>query len=93
MGMLMMSARSYLRDHRRPLAFVPAYIGYERLMERGSYVSELQGAAKKKESVTALLATLRRARKGYGKVYLNFGEPIRLDEHFAQDCPDLPAQA
>lgn len=88
MGMLMMSARSYLRDHRRPLAFVPAYIGYERLMERGSYVSEMQGAAKKKESVTALLATLRRARKGYGKVYLNFGEPIRLDKLFDEDCPD-----
>jgi len=93
MGMLMMTARSYLRDHRRPLAFIPVYIGYERLVERGSYVNELQGGTKQKESVTALLATLRRAHKGYGKVYLNFGEPIRLDRHFAQDCPDWTGQA
>ncbi len=88
MGMLMMTARSYLRDHRRPLAFVPVYLGYERLIERASYVGEMQGAGKKKESVTALLATLRRARKGYGRLALNFGEPIRLDEHFREDCPD-----
>lgn len=93
MGMLMMSARSYLRDHRRPIAFVPAYIGYERLMERGSYVSEMQGGVKKKESVATILATLHRARKGYGKVYLNFGEPILLDALFSEECPDWRDQA
>jgi len=32
-GMLSMTVRSFLRDHRKPIVFVPVYFGYEKVME------------------------------------------------------------
>ena len=32
-GMLSMTVRSYLREPRRPVVFVPVYFGYERIVE------------------------------------------------------------
>ena len=42
-GMLSMTLRSYLRDPRRPVVFVPVYFGYERLVEGKTYIGELSG--------------------------------------------------
>ena len=42
-GMLSMTVRSFLRDHRKPIVFVPVYIGYEKVMEGRSYLGELRG--------------------------------------------------
>lgn len=78
-GMLNMTARSYLRDFSRPIAFVPAYIGYERLFEGRTYIGELQGKAKQKESIWSLLMTVRKLKKNFGKVHLSFGQPIMLE--------------
>ena len=77
-GLLGMSLASFLRDHSRPLVFMPVYIGYEKLFESESYLRELSGEAKKKESLWGLLQTLRRIRRIYGRVQVNFGEPLDL---------------
>lgn len=84
-GMLSMTLRSYLRDSKRPIAFIPCYIGYEKLMEGATYVGELQGKPKQKESIFGLLMTLRKIKKTFGKVHLNFGEPIVLGELLDQE--------
>ena len=42
-GMLAMTVRSYLREPRRPVVFVPVYFGYERLVEGHTYIGELSG--------------------------------------------------
>jgi glycerol-3-phosphate O-acyltransferase len=78
-GMISMTVRSYLRDPRRPVVFVPVYFGYERIVEAGTYVGELSGAAKRKESIGDLLRALRVLRQKFGRVYVNVGEPIPLD--------------
>ncbi len=54
-GMLSMTVRSYLREPRRPLVFVPVYFGYERILEGPTYIGELSGKPKEKESVWGLL--------------------------------------
>jgi glycerol-3-phosphate O-acyltransferase len=77
-GMLSMTLRSYLRDHKRPIVFIPAYIGYEKLMEGKTYVGELAGQPKQKETVWGLISSLRKIQKVFGQVHLNFGEPIYL---------------
>ncbi len=77
-GMLAMTVRSYLREPRRPVVFVPVYFGYERLVEGRTYVGELSGAPKEKESVLGLLRSWRVLRERFGKVYVNLGEPIAL---------------
>ena len=72
-GLISMTVQSYLREHSRPLLFVPVYIGYEKLMEGGSYTQELAGAAKRKESVWGLLGAIRDLRhEHYGEVGVSF---------------------
>ncbi len=78
-GMLAMTLHSYLRDRSKPIAFVPTYFGYERLMEGGTYIGELEGKPKESESILGLLKTTRKIERIFGKVHVNFGEPILLD--------------
>lgn len=79
-GMITMTVRSFLRDPARPVVFVPVYFGYERIMEAQTYIGELSGQPKKKESIFGLLATLPRLRERFGTVHVNLGEPIVLPE-------------
>jgi len=77
-GMLAMTVNSYLNAPRRPIVFVPVYFGYEKLIEGDSFISELGGAEKKKESLFGLIRSVRALRENFGKVYVNIGEPIAL---------------
>jgi len=77
-GMLAMTVRSFLRDHSKPIAFVPVYIGYEKVLEGRTYLSELRGQKKEKESILGILGSLRNLRKSFGQVRVNFGEPVFL---------------
>jgi glycerol-3-phosphate O-acyltransferase len=77
-GMLTMTVRSFLRDPQRPVVFVPVYFGYERLAEGSTFVAELSGLAKKKESVLGLLRSWRVLKERFGRVHVNLGEPIAL---------------
>ncbi|HUG04408.1 MAG TPA: glycerol-3-phosphate 1-O-acyltransferase PlsB [Steroidobacteraceae bacterium] len=78
-GMLTMTMRSFLRDPRRPVAYVPAYFGYDRLLEGESYIDELLGRPKQKESVGGLLRVLPQLHRELGHVHVAFGEPLLLD--------------
>ncbi|MBV6423273.1 MAG: Glycerol-3-phosphate acyltransferase [Steroidobacteraceae bacterium] len=91
-GMLSMTIRSYLREPVRPIVFVPVYFGYERVVEAATYVSELSGKPKEKESVFGLLRSLRVVREKFGKVHVNLGEPIALDAVLAGTAPDWRTQ-
>lgn len=77
-GMLAMTIQSLLRGLKKPILFVPVYIGYERMFEGKSYVGELRGKTKQKESFGQLLGVRKALKRFYGKVYLNFGEPLNL---------------
>jgi len=92
-GMLAITMRAFLRESRRPVMFQPVYIGYEKLMEGNSYIGELSGQAKKKESLFALLRSLRKLREHYGRVAVNFGEPVFLEELLQREVPDWRATA
>ena len=77
-GLLSMTLRSFLRESHRPVVFQPVYIGYEKIMEGDSYIGELSGKPKEKESLLGLFRAFRKLRENYGKVAVNFGEPIFL---------------
>ncbi|MGH8315712.1 MAG: glycerol-3-phosphate 1-O-acyltransferase PlsB, partial [Steroidobacterales bacterium] len=91
-GMLSMTVRSYLRDPKRPVLFLPVYFGYERLVEGETYIDELTGRPKQKESVGGLMRALPKLREKFGHVFVNFGEPIALDEMLRRQNPDWRAQ-
>lgn len=78
-GMLAMTVNSYVRAPRRPIVFVPVYFGYEKLIEGDSFISELGGAEKQKESLFGLVRSVKSLRENFGKVYVNIGESIALE--------------
>lgn len=86
-GMLTMTIQSLLRGVKRPLTLVPVYIGYEHVMEVGTYRKELSGSDKKKESVLGVFKAIKNLRN-YGKGYINFGEPINLNKFLNEQAPD-----
>jgi len=90
-GMLSMTLRSYLRNPRRSIAFIPVYIGYEKIPEIGSYVSELQGNAKKKETLRGILGAVRKLHTNHGRVQVNFAPAIVLSEFLDETCPQWQA--
>jgi glycerol-3-phosphate O-acyltransferase len=87
-GMLSMTVRGYLRDPKRPVVFMPVYFGYERIVEGRTYIGELSGRPKQKESVFGLIkAFLAVIRSKFGRVHVNLGCPIALDEILEKHNP------
>jgi glycerol-3-phosphate O-acyltransferase len=87
-GMLSMTVRSYLSHAQRPVVFMPVYFGYERIVEGRTYIGELSGRPKEKESIFVLLRTLVQVlRSKFGKVHVNLGEPIVLDDLLTKHNP------
>ncbi len=88
-GMISMTVRAFLRQPSRPVLFQPVYIGYEKLMEGSSYLDELTGKPKEKESIWSLLWGIPRVlRQNYGQVVVNYGEPIALGTVLAEQAPE-----
>jgi glycerol-3-phosphate O-acyltransferase len=88
-GMLSMTVRSYVRDPKRPVIFMPVYFGYERIVEGRTYIGELSGQPKQKESVFVLLKSIVSVlRSKFGKVHVNLGRPIALDELLHKHNPN-----
>jgi glycerol-3-phosphate O-acyltransferase len=86
-GMLAMTIQSLLRGINRPLTLVPVYLGYEHVMEVGTYHKELSGSEKKKESIFGVLKAIKSLRN-YGNGYVNFGEPININDYLNEQVPD-----
>ena len=86
-GMLAITLRSYLRSSRLPILFVPVYIGYERVLEGRTYLGELRGAEKKKESIFDIFKVIGALKQRFGQVWVNFGEPLKLDEFLDKEQP------
>jgi len=92
-GVISMTLRAFLRQPRKPVLFQPIYIGYEKLMEGNSYLDELSGRPKEKESIWALLWGIPKVLKqNYGQVVVNFGEPIALNDVLAEHAPEWNGQ-
>ena len=91
MGMLAMTVHSQLRHTNKPVVFIPTYIGYERIMEGGTYVGELKGKPKESESLIGLLKVGRKIERIFGNVHLSFGTPLHLSDFMTKF--DVPANS
>jgi len=79
-GMLAMTVRGYLKYRKRPVAFIPVNISYEKLLESKAYQAELSGEDKKSETFINSVKSIVKIRGEYGKVYANFGKPVFLNQ-------------
>lgn len=86
-GTLSMTIQAMLRGGNRPITLVPIYIGYEHVMEVGTYAKELRGATKEKEGFMSMVRGLRKLRN-LGQGYVNFGEPLPLVAYLNQQVPE-----
>ncbi|NOQ87521.1 MAG: glycerol-3-phosphate 1-O-acyltransferase PlsB [Gammaproteobacteria bacterium] len=87
-GMLAMTIRAFLKYQQRPIAFVPVYIGYEKMIESKSYLAELKGDDKKSETLMNSIRSILNIRGFYGRVTTNFGQPVLLNEVLDEQYPD-----
>jgi glycerol-3-phosphate O-acyltransferase len=78
------------------LCFAPNFAAYEQIPEEKSYLKELAGREKQKESFWAFMRARKILKKSFGKVYLRFHEPVSFksfcekagisaDDFFARD--------
>jgi glycerol-3-phosphate O-acyltransferase len=65
------------------LVFVPTSICYDRIPEEESYLTEVSGGAKEQENIGQLVRARRFLKKRYGRVYVQFAEPLSL-QHYLQ---------
>ena len=87
-GLLSLIIRSYASLKNQNVKIVPVYIGYEKILEGQSYLSELAGGKKKKESIFDPLKVFKDFRNYLGNAYLNFSEPIDLDSFLKEHVGD-----
>lgn len=88
-GMIAMTVQSHLRQAGKPIAFIPTYIGYERIVEGSTYIDELKGKPKESETLLGLLKTGKKLERIFGTVHVSFGKPLLLDD-FMQKYDVLP---
>ncbi len=65
--------------HTSDLHFVPVSISYDLIGEASEYAREQAGKEKVPESLSWLVGYLRKMRAPKGRVYLDIGEPVRIE--------------
>lgn len=92
-GMLAMTIRAFLKYQHRPMAFIPVYIGYEKMIESKSYLAELKGDDKKSETLFSSIRSILNIRGFYGQVTTNFGQPVLLNDILDEQHPNWESHA
>ena len=93
LGILSWEVEGFLASPRRDLFFVPIAITYERLVEEGAMISELEGGGKTNESVIGLVRARKVLQRRWGSAHVAFGEPISIAEALGERRARLAAEA
>ncbi len=100
MGMLSWNIEGFIDSGRKDLIFVPVGITYERIIEEGAMVDELEGGKKAEESMLGLVRARKILQRRFGSVFVNFGEAVSLASALGDDrkifeeepTPEIEAQ-
>jgi glycerol-3-phosphate O-acyltransferase len=80
LGLLSILLNAYKNGACDDMIFVPIYIGYDRVLEESSYLHELEGGQKEPESLLQVIQARKFLKKRYGKIYIQFHDPISLND-------------
>jgi glycerol-3-phosphate O-acyltransferase len=80
LGLLTILLNAFKNGACDDMIFVPVFIGYDQVLEESAYLQEIEGGKKEPESIGQVLRARRFLKRRYGKVYINFNEPISLKE-------------
>jgi glycerol-3-phosphate O-acyltransferase len=84
LGMLSILLHAFFEGACKDLIIVPVFIAYDRIPDEGSYLNEISGGKKSPESFRQMLKAKRILKNRYGKVHLNFGRPLALNDILAE---------
>lgn len=79
-GLLSMLVSAALTRDASKVNFVPISIGYERIVETGSHQHEILGGEKIQEDAAGLLSATEVLRHRYGRISVQFGKPLNLQQ-------------
>ncbi|GEM_PF-6797017 len=66
------------KGEAQDVQILPISINYDRLIEERSYIDELEGKPKKKETLMQMVRNRHLLRQDYGKIFVSFGTPVSL---------------
>lgn len=94
LGLLKMLSQAALETKQTKLIFVPVAINYERTLEIKSYIAEVQGKKKKRETLLDLLHLPRyfTKRRSYGELSIDFGNVLHISPDEQQHIDPSSAQ-
>jgi glycerol-3-phosphate O-acyltransferase len=92
-GMLAFVVDAYRRGKSEDVYLLPVSIAYDQIQDVGSYATEQLGGEKETEGVQWLFKMFRMLRRKYGRIYLDFGQPISLREAMGPPDPDAEPNA
>lgn len=93
MGIMSYILKAYQNGASQDVTFVPIAINYEQVLEQKAYQSEQKGKDKKKESFFQLLKAGKVIKNKYGKVYIEFADPIPLKQMLQERGLNLDTEA
>jgi glycerol-3-phosphate O-acyltransferase len=89
MGLLAILIQAVEEGFIEDLVFVPSSICYDRIPEEESYLKEITGGTKVDENLGQLIRARRFLKKRYGRVYVQFGEPLSLQRYLERHNLDI----
>jgi glycerol-3-phosphate O-acyltransferase len=92
-GLLSILLEAYEHGACRDMIFVPVNIGYDRIIEEAAYVHESEGGEKTAENLPALINARKSLKTRYGKVYVNFNDPISLNDFLSRTRTSLTGKS
>ena len=87
LGLISILLEAYRNGACEDMIFVPVFIGYDRIIEEHAYVHEVEGGKKESENLIQVIRARRFLKKRYGKIYINFHDPISTRDLLA-DSPE-----
>jgi glycerol-3-phosphate O-acyltransferase len=89
LGLLSILINAFRNGACEDMIFAPIFIGYDRVLEEGAYLAELEGGQKKPESLMQMIQARKFLKTRYGRIYINFHEPISFVQLLSQMGIDL----
>ena len=84
LGLLSIIMNAFKNGACSDMLIVPIYVGYDRILEEKSYLHELGGGKKEPENILQVFRAHKFLKKRYGKIYIQFHEPISVNQLLSQ---------
>ena len=89
LGLLSILLNAYQNGASHDMIVVPIYIGYDQVLEEKAYLHEIEGGKKEDENLSQVMRASRFLKKRYGKIYIQFSDPISIKDLAARQNMEI----